>query len=54
MTDHEPKKTYLDCPCGVEIFAEGTDELVEKAQAHLQADHAGREYTREQILMMAR
>jgi hypothetical protein len=45
----------LDCPCGELILADSEDEIVEKANAHLEAEHpelAG-EYTRDQILFMA-
>lgn len=44
----------LNCPCGEVIVAETEDEIVEKANAHLEAEHpdlAG-EYTRDQILFM--
>lgn len=46
-------KTLLRCPCGSEIRGLDEDDLVEKAQAHLAADHPGREYEREMILFMA-
>lgn len=49
------KKIRLTCPCGETIVADSEDELVEKANAHLAAEHpnlAGT-YTREQILFMA-
>jgi hypothetical protein len=44
---------YLNCPCGEVIEAEDEDDLVAKAQAHLEQVHPGRVYTREQILFMA-
>ncbi|MGV9709089.1 DUF1059 domain-containing protein [Gordonia sp. NPDC003424] len=43
----------LRCPCGERIEAVDDDELVEKVQAHLAAEHPGRDYTREEILTMA-
>lgn len=46
-------KTLLRCPCGSEIRGTDEDDLVDKAQAHLAADHPGREYEREMILFMA-
>ena len=48
------KKIRLQCPCGELIVAEDEDELVEKANVHLAAEHpklAGT-YTRDQILVM--
>lgn len=45
--------TSLRCPCGERITAENDDELVEKAQAHLTAEHPGREYSRDEILTLA-
>ncbi|MBC9733366.1 DUF1059 domain-containing protein [Nocardioides marmotae] len=46
-------KTRLTCPCGEVVKGADEDELVEKAQAHLAAEHPGREYEREMILFMA-
>jgi hypothetical protein len=46
-------KTRLNCPCGEYITAEDEDQLVERVQAHLAAEHPGREYDREMILFMA-
>lgn len=46
-------KTRLMCPCSEYIVAEDEDSLVEKVQAHLAAEHPGREYDREMILFMA-
>lgn len=46
-------KTRLTCPCGEVVKGADEDELVEKAQAHLAAQHPGREYEREMILFMA-
>ncbi|MEZ0579241.1 DUF1059 domain-containing protein [Nocardioides sp. MH1] len=43
----------LRCPCDVTIRGEDDDELVEKVQAHLAAEHPGREYSRDEILFMA-
>ena len=43
----------LRCPCDVTIRGEDDDELVAKVQAHLAAEHSGREYSREEILFMA-
>lgn len=46
-------KTRLNCPCGEYITGTTEDELVERVQAHLKAEHEGREYDREAILFMA-
>jgi predicted small metal-binding protein len=49
------KVIRLRCPCGEVIEAQSEDELVEKANAHLEQIHpdiAG-SYTRDQILFMA-
>ncbi len=46
-------KTLLRCPCGESIKGVDEDDLVEKTQAHLAAEHPGREYDREMILFMA-
>jgi predicted small metal-binding protein len=52
MTEDSGKRK-LTCPCGELIEGASEDELVEKVQAHLKAEHPGHEYTREQILFMA-
>ena len=49
----DPMKTRLTCPCGTIIRATDEDDLVEQAQAHLAAEHPGREYDRDAILFMA-
>ena len=46
-------KRSLVCPCGEAINGSTEDELVERVQAHLAAEHPGHEYSRDQILMMA-
>ncbi|WP_205472886.1 DUF1059 domain-containing protein [Nocardioides sp. SYSU D00038] len=46
-------KTRLTCPCGEVIKGQDEDDLVEKANAHLTAEHEGRTYDREMILFMA-
>ncbi len=46
-------KTRLNCPCGTYITAPNEDELVEKVQEHLAAEHPGREYDRDAILFMS-
>jgi hypothetical protein len=46
-------KTRLNCPCGTAISGTDEDDLVEKVQAHLRAEHPDHEYDREQILFMA-
>lgn len=43
----------LRCPCDLTIRGETDDELVEKVQEHLAAEHPGREYSREEILFLA-
>ena len=43
----------LRCPCGDSFRGETDDELVEKVQEHLAAEHPGRDYSREEILFMA-
>lgn len=43
----------LTCPCG-EMFREETDdELVEKVQAHLAAEHLDHQYSRDEILFIS-
>lgn len=46
-------KTRIQCPCGTTIKGADEDELVELTNAHLEAEHEGRTYDREMILMMA-
>lgn len=46
-------KTRLVCPCGTQITGEDEDQLVERAQEHLAAEHEGRSYDRDMILFMA-
>ncbi|MFI7589779.1 DUF1059 domain-containing protein [Spongisporangium articulatum] len=46
-------RTTLNCPCGTTILGADEDELVERAQAHLREAHPDREYSREEILMIA-
>lgn len=46
-------KTRLACPCGTFITGTDEDDLVEKVNEHLAAEHPGREYDREMILFMA-
>ncbi|WP_141012722.1 DUF1059 domain-containing protein [Nocardioides sambongensis] len=43
----------LRCPCDTTLRADNDDDLVEKVQEHLAAEHPGREYSREEILFMA-
>ena len=47
-------KRILDCPCGEHIVAENEDDLVEKTQQHLAQKHPGHEYSRDEILFIAR
>ncbi|WP_222114159.1 hypothetical protein [Gordonia paraffinivorans] len=42
----------LRCPCGESITAL-EDDFVAKVQAHLAAEHPGREYTETEIMLMA-
>ncbi len=46
-------KRNLNCPCGEAIVGSDEDDLVEKVQSHLAANHAGRDYSRDEILFMA-
>jgi predicted small metal-binding protein len=46
-------KTRLECPCGTVVTAPDEDELVRLVQEHLAAEHAGREYGRDEILFLA-
>jgi predicted small metal-binding protein len=46
-------KTQLTCPCGTTIRGVDEDELVALVQQHLNDEHDGRTYDREQILFMA-
>ena len=45
----------VHCPCGTNIEAQDDDEIVQKVQAHVAADHTEivGGYSREQILEMA-
>jgi hypothetical protein len=43
----------LECPCGEVILDEDEDELVDKANEHLEAEHPHLVFTRDQILFMA-
>jgi predicted small metal-binding protein len=47
-------KTTLDCPCGVRIEGKDEDELVLKVQEHLKEKHPNLEYSRDEILFVAR
>lgn len=47
-------KTQLNCPCGEYIKGETEDDLVEKTQAHLSAEHPDMDYGRDEILFIAR
>jgi predicted small metal-binding protein len=47
-------KTIVDCPCGVRIEAKDEDELVLKVQEHLKEAHPHLDYSREEILFIAR
>lgn len=42
----------LHCPCG-ESITELDDNFVDTVQAHLAAEHPGREYSETEIMMMA-
>ncbi|GAA1822988.1 hypothetical protein GCM10009812_14120 [Nocardioides marinus] len=46
-------KTRLSCPCGTVIKGQDEDDLVEKTQAHLAAEHPGMSYGRDEILFIA-
>lgn len=46
-------KRHLNCPCGVHLEGADEDDLVDKALAHLSAEHPQLAYEREQILFMA-
>lgn len=46
-------KTLMTCPCGEQIRGADEDELVERTQAHLAAEHPDRTYDRDQILFLA-
>jgi hypothetical protein len=48
-------KTRLRCPCGEMITAPDEDLLVERAYAHLAAEHPALAdtYSREEVLFMA-
>jgi len=49
----ERMSSRLRCPCGTRIEAADDDELVRLTQEHLAAEHPGREYSRDEILMLA-
>lgn len=44
----------LDCPCGERLVGADDDAIVAIAEAHLAAAHPGLDYTREEILAIAR
>ncbi len=46
-------RTTLNCPCGTTVTGTDEDELVERVQDHLREAHPGREYTRDEILLIA-
>ena len=43
----------LTCPCGGDVQEETDDELVEKVQAHLAAEHPDHQYSRDEILFIS-
>lgn len=47
-------KTVLDCPCGKRIIGADEDDLVDRTQRHLAENHPDHEYTRDEILFIAR
>lgn len=47
-------KTTLDCPCGEHIVGADEDQLVELTNKHLAENHPGHEYSRDEILFIAR
>jgi hypothetical protein len=51
--DDQPTERTLRCPCGTLLVGRDDDDLVALAQAHLAAEHPGREYTRDEILFLA-
>lgn len=51
--DPNADKQTLRCPCGELIEGADEDQLVANTQEHLKAEHPGREYTRDEILVMA-
>jgi ferredoxin len=48
------RQLVLDCPCGERITGFGEDELVAAAGKHLAGAHPGRDYSRKEILALAR
>ena len=46
----------VNCPCGKVVEGETDDEIVEKVEAHVAADHPDMvgKYSREDILSMAK
>lgn len=52
-TRRDDMKTRLSCPCGELITGVDEDDLVQKTQAHLAANHPGHDYTRDEILFIA-
>ena len=49
----ERMESKLRCPCGAKVEGRDDDELVTLTQEHLAAEHPGREYSRDEILMLA-
>jgi len=46
-------KTHLNCPCGEVVVGADEDQLVTNVQEHLTKVHPGREYSRDEILIMS-
>src|SRR6476660_6164386 len=46
-------KTHLNCPCGEVVVGADEDQLVTNVREHLTKIHPGREYSRDEILIMS-
>ena len=53
LEEGEVIKTHLNCPCGEVIVGADEDQLVSNVQEHLTKVHPGREYSKDEILIMS-
>jgi hypothetical protein len=53
LEEGEMMKTHLNCPCGEVVVGADEDQLVTNVREHLTKIHPGREYSRDEILIMS-
>jgi predicted small metal-binding protein len=46
-------RSTLNCPCGTTVTGTDEDDLVDRVQEHLRSAHPDRNYSREEILLLA-